>query len=623
MPKGLETDARKAPVTDTLTTPDVAITDDENLTTFAELGVPAPIVKALLADGKSTAFPIQVDTLPDTLSGRDVLGRGKTGSGKTLAFSIPMAARLGGKLAGGKRRPGRPLGLVLAPTRELATQIDAVLAPMAAAYGMNTTTIFGGVSQNRQVQALKQGVDIVVACPGRLEDLMKQGFIKLDAIEMTVLDEADHMADLGFLPGVTRILKSTPENGQRLLFSATLDNGVDKLVKQFLHNEVLHSVDEANSPVAKMTHHVFETESVETKKALINTLASGKGRRILFMRTKHHAKKLAKQLTESGIPAVDLHGNLSQPQRDRNLAAFQDGTARVLVATDVAARGVHVDDIELVIHVDPPTEHKAYLHRSGRTARAGAEGDVVTLIIPSQRRDVAQMMKKADIKATPVAVKPDSKEVKALVGEVAAYVKPAPKSERVHEQQGGGRSQGANAQRKRAARQTSDGSPIARKDRSGRPASDNSAGSDGSARRQGAGSGRGQSAGGRSAQGGRNGGRDGRRDDAPRSGSKSFYSTESGSGSTSAAPARDERRDERQPRRAQSDGGSSRTNGVRNDQAAFAAEQSGGAPRGGSDRNGGGSRRASSAGGRPASLKVGSLVRGSSPRGGSAGGRGR
>ena len=228
---------------------------------------------------------------------------------------------------------------------------------------------------------------------------MKQGFVKLDAIEITVLDEADHMADLGFLPGVTRIMKATPNDGQRLLFSATLDNGVDKLVKQFLHNEVLHSVDEANSPVAAMTHHVFETESVETKKALIEKLASGTGRRILFMRTKHHAKKLAKQLTDAGIPSVDLHGNLSQPQRDRNLAAFQDGTARVLVATDVAARGVHVDDIELVIHVDPPTEHKAYLHRSGRTARAGAEGDVVTLVIPSQQRDVAQLMKKADIRA--------------------------------------------------------------------------------------------------------------------------------------------------------------------------------------------------------------------------------
>ena len=288
--------------------------------------MPHPLLEVLAADGKTTPFPIQVDTLPDTLAGRDVLGRGKTGSGKTLAFSIPMVARLGTRLAGGPRRPGRPLGMVLAPTRELATQINAVLEPLAKAYGLTTTTIFGGVSQNRQVAALKAGVDIIVACPGRLEDLMQQKFAFLDAVEITVLDEADHMADLGFLPGVTRILKATPENGQRLLFSATLDNGVDKLVRQFLHNPALHEVDEANSPVSAMTHHVFGTNDTETKKQLIHALASGTGRRILFMRTKHHAKKLAQQLTAAGIPAVDLHGNLSQPQRDRNLAAFSAGT---------------------------------------------------------------------------------------------------------------------------------------------------------------------------------------------------------------------------------------------------------------------------------------------------------
>jgi superfamily II DNA/RNA helicase len=422
--------------------------------TFGALGVPQPLVDALAADGKTTAFPIQIDTLPDTLAGRDVLGRGKTGSGKTLAFSIPMAARLGTTLAGGTRRKGRPLGLVLAPTRELATQIDAVLAPLAKAYGMTTTTIFGGVNQNRQVQALNAGVDIIVACPGRLEDLMKQGYVHLDAIEITVIDEADHMADLGFLPGVTRILNATPSGGQRLLFSATLDNGVDKLVNRFLQNEVLHSVDEANSPVAAMTHHVF-TMDAETKKDVVKTLASGTGRRILFMRTKHHAKKLAKQLTSQGIPAVDLHGNLSQPQRDRNLAAFSTGTARVLVATDVAARGVHVDDVELVIHVDPPTEHKAYLHRSGRTARAGAEGAVVTLVTHGQEKDVAQLLRKAAISVKPVAVTPESAEVAALVGQVAPYVKPEP----VHTQvRGGGTSQGANAQRKRAARGGGQGS---------------------------------------------------------------------------------------------------------------------------------------------------------------------
>jgi len=447
-------------------------------TSFRTLGVPAPLLEVLAADGKTEAFPIQVDTLPDTLAGRDVLGRGKTGSGKTLAFSIPMTARLGGALAGGSRRAGRILGLVLAPTRELATQINATLEPLAAAYGLKTTTIFGGVNQNRQVQALNAGVDIVVACPGRLEDLMKQGYVKLDAVEITVIDEADHMADLGFLPSVTRILDKTPRDGQRMLFSATLDNGVDKLVSRFLQNEVLHSVDEATSPVAAMTHHVFHVSGADAKKELVRALASGTGRRILFMRTKHAAKKLAQQLTAQGIPAVDLHGNLSQPQRDRNLAAFSTGAAKVLVATDVAARGVHVDDVELVIHVDPPMEHKAYLHRSGRTARAGAEGSVVTIVLPGQEKDVKDLLRKAAITVTPVRVSADSPEVVELVGEVAPYVKPVPKAE---PQRGGSRSQGANAQRKRAARdgqgrgQSGHGGQAAqggqpRKDRSGRPA---------------------------------------------------------------------------------------------------------------------------------------------------------
>ncbi|WP_439564683.1 DEAD/DEAH box helicase [Microcella sp.] len=421
--------------------------------TFSALGVPYPLVEVLTAQGKTEAFPIQVDTLPDTLAGRDVLGRGKTGSGKTLAFSIPMIARLGTRLAGGSRRKGAPLGMVLAPTRELATQINAVLEPLAKAYGLTTTTIFGGVSQHRQVQALNAGVDIIVACPGRLEDLMQQRFVSLDAVEITVLDEADHMADLGFLPGVTRIMKATPNDGQRLLFSATLDNGVDKLVKQFLHNPVMHSVDEANSPVADMTHHVFELSGADEKKRMITALASGSGRRILFMRTKHTAKKLAKSLTEQGIPAVDLHGNLSQPARDRNLAAFGDGSVRVLVATDVAARGVHVDDIELVIHVDPPMEHKAYLHRSGRTARAGAAGDVVTLVLPEQRRDTADLLRKASIRVQPQQVTTESAAVTRLIGEVAPRVAAHELPAVLQRQpEGGGRSQGANAQRKRANR---------------------------------------------------------------------------------------------------------------------------------------------------------------------------
>jgi len=465
--------------------------------TFADLGVPAPLVRVLDAQGKTEPFPIQSDTIADTLAGRDVLGRGKTGSGKTLAFSLPLVARLGAAGTAG-RRPNRPRGLVLAPTRELVTQILETIRPLADAYGLKATTIFGGVSQHRQVEALRGGIDIVVAAPGRLDDLMKQGLVHLDDVEITVLDEADHMADLGFLPVVTRILSATPAKGQRMLFSATLDNGVDKLVRRFLHDEVLHSVDEANSPVAAMTHHVFEASDAAAKKDLVTALASGRSRRILFMRTKHQAKKLARQLTDAGIPAVDLHGNLSQPQRDRNLAAFGAGTVRVLVATDVAARGVHVDDVALVVHVDPPEEHKAYLHRAGRTARAGSAGDVVTIMLPEQRRDTMDLLRKAAIRVTPVAVRHDADAVTALVGERAEYVTPVP---RETQPQGGGRSQGANAQRKRAARAEA----PARGEGSGRGESSGRGEGSGRGRGQGVGStvdaGRGQGSGRRRGRG--------------------------------------------------------------------------------------------------------------------------
>src|ERR1700733_5956800 len=431
--------------------------------TFAELGVPDRLVNVLAAQGIATPFPIQLDTLPDTLAGHDVLGRGKTGSGKTLAFSIPMVARL----ASGKRRPSRPSGLVLAPTRELATQITAVLAPLAAAHDLKVGTIFGGVPQNRQVSALRSGLDIVVACPGRLEDLMRQRLVSLDSVEITVLDEADHMADLGFLPGVTRILAATPAGGQRMMFSATLDNGVDKLVKRFLRNERTHSVDEANSPVAEMTHHVFHVAGVDAKRELIHRLPSRRGRRILFMRTKHQARKLARQLTEAGVPSVDLHGNLSQPARDRNLAAFSAGTARVLVATDIAARGVHVDEVELVVHVDPPAEHKAYLHRSGRTARAGSAGDVVTVVLPEQRRDTQVLMRKAGIKVAPQQVTATSDAVQALVGEIAPYQAPAPanvpsQSPRQHRPNAGGQRRRPNSSRSPRSNPAPTESAIAR-----------------------------------------------------------------------------------------------------------------------------------------------------------------
>lgn len=394
--------------------------------TFASLGVPPEIVTRLAAQELTTAFPIQIETLPDSLKGRDILGRGKTGSGKTLAFSIPLVARLGGKkitLVKGRK----PRALVLAPTRELATQIHAVIAPLARAYGLQSTTVFGGVPQSRQAHAIRDGVDIIVACPGRLEDLMRQHLLTLDAIEITVLDEADHMADLGFLPCVKRILEATPHNGQRMLFSATLDGDVDAIVKRFLPNAVRHETDEASTPSVQMRHHIYELDSADEKRRMITSLASGMGRRILFTRTKRQASKIAEQLAEAGIPAVDLHGNLNQRQRDKNLAAFQGEDVRVLVATDVAARGVHVDNVELVVHVDPPAEHKAYLHRSGRTARAGGSGDVVTLVLPDQRRDTATLLRKASIDAKPIRVNSRSIEVTDLIGKVAAFVKPSPK----------------------------------------------------------------------------------------------------------------------------------------------------------------------------------------------------
>jgi superfamily II DNA/RNA helicase len=426
------------------------------LTTFAALGTPKALADTLAAQGIESPFPIQVKTLPDTLAGRDVLGRGRTGSGKTIAFAIPLVARLAEREAPYFRKPGRPMGLVLAPTRELATQINATIEPLAKAAGLNTTVIYGGISQARQEKALRAGVDIVIACPGRLEDLIRQRILTLEAVEITVLDEADHMADLGFLPVVKKLMDMTPSQGQRLLFSATLDNGVDKIVQRYLSNPLTHSVDDPQAAVTTMEHHVLVVNDQTVKKQLIVELASGAGRRVLFMRTKHHARKLAKTLTDAGIPAVDLHGNLSQNARDRNLAEFSSGEVRVLVATDVAARGVHVDDVELVIHVDPPTEHKAYLHRSGRTARAGSDGTVVTLTLPEQQTDVKKLMKAAGVDVSFERVTASSPIVAELVGEMADKVDPRTRAALLAakaQKQGGGTSTGANAERKRARRQ--------------------------------------------------------------------------------------------------------------------------------------------------------------------------
>ena len=370
---------------------------------FAGLGVPAALVKALAAAGISEPFPIQAATLPDTLAGRDVLGRGRTGSGKTLAFVLPVLARLAAKPAA--RRPGRPRALILAPTRELATQIHDTLEPLARQLGLRSTTVFGGVGAGPQISALRAGLDVLVACPGRLADHLDSGRASLDAVEITVLDEADHMADLGFLPTVKRLLDQSPAAGQRLLFSATLDRGVDQLVARYLHAPVTHSVDSERSPVATMTHHVLHIEP-EHRLALVVDLAAAPGRTIVFTRTKHGARKLARQLAAAHIPAVELHGNLAHNARARNLAAFVSGEASTLVATDIAARGIHVDDVALVVHADPPVEHKAYLHRSGRTARAGASGTVITLMTDAQRKEVGELTRKAGIKATTTRLAP-------------------------------------------------------------------------------------------------------------------------------------------------------------------------------------------------------------------------
>jgi len=393
--------------------------------TFADLGVPAALTAVLNASGITTPFPIQSATLPDSLAGRDVLGRGRTGSGKTYAFVLPLLARLAA--SGSPRRPGGPRALILAPTRELASQIDAAMAPLAKALSLRTMTVFGGVGPNPQISGLRAGVDVLVACPGRLADHIGSGHANLGSIEITVLDEADHMADLGFLPVVRRLLDQTPRKGQRMLFSATLDGGVDVLVKRFLTNPVTHSVDAAESPVSTMAHHVLHIRHDDRLPVLVD-LAAAPGRTVVFTRTKQRAKRLTRDLIASGVPAVELHGNLAQNARTRNLLAFSDGTANTLVATDIAARGIHVDDVALVIHADPPIEHKAYLHRSGRTARAGAEGVVITLMTDDQVSDVRDLTRRAAIKPTTTRLGPGDPLLTELAPGERTFTAPPPPS---------------------------------------------------------------------------------------------------------------------------------------------------------------------------------------------------
>ena len=479
---------------------------------FAALGVPDALCRMLDRAGITEPFPIQSATHPDSLAGRDVLGRGRTGSGKTLAFGLPVLTRLAS--ARRDRKPGRPRALILAPTRELAIQIDATIAPLAKALGLRTTTIFGGVGQNPQVEALRNGIDVVVACPGRLEDLIDQGHCKLDRIEIAVLDEADHMADLGFLPGVKRLLDRVPDDCQHMLFSATLDKGIDVIVKRYLHDPITHSVDSEQSPVTTMTHHVLHVATADRLPVLVD-LTSAPGRSIVFTRTKYRAKTLTKQLNASGVPAVEMHGNLTQNVRVRNLAAFSEGRAVVLVATDIAARGIHVDDVTLVIHADPPIEHKAYLHRSGRTARAGNEGTVVTIVQESERREVAQLMKKAGIDPIVTAVTPGNPLLQELAPGVRHRRSPAEIAAAFAvEEPRGARPNSRSSSRPKAAA----GAPGARHGRTGQGGRRGSGGSGGS--------------GGGSGSGG--GARSGARSGGGRSGSSAAGRPSSGSSTRSA-----------------------------------------------------------------------------------------
>ncbi|MFF9769097.1 DEAD/DEAH box helicase [Streptomyces sp. NPDC014636] len=379
--------------------------------TFAELDMPERLLAALGAEGVSVPFPIQAATLPNALAGRDVLGRGRTGSGKTLAFGLPLLARLDGQRA----QPRQPLALVLVPTRELAQQVTDALAPYARALRLRLTTVVGGMSIGRQASALRGGAEVVVATPGRLKDLIERGDCRLDQVAVTVLDEADQMADMGFMPQVTALLDQVGPDGQRLLFSATLDRNIDLLVRRYLHDPVVHSVDPSAGAVTTMEHHLLHVHDADKHDAATE-IAARDGRVIMFLDTKHAVDRLAKHLLSVGVRASALHGGKSQPQRNRTLAQFKDGRVSVLVATNVAARGIHVDNLDLVVNVDPPGDHKDYLHRGGRTARAGESGTVVTLVLPHQRRSMDRLMTDAGITPLTARVRPGDAELQRITG---------------------------------------------------------------------------------------------------------------------------------------------------------------------------------------------------------------
>jgi superfamily II DNA/RNA helicase len=399
-------DRRSAPVDEPA---DLGTVADDNQ--FAALGIAPRLVQRLARDGITAPFPIQAATIPDALAGKDVLGRGQTGSGKTLGFGLPTLMRL----AGGRSESRRPRGMILVPTRELAMQVHDALEPLAHVMNVSLKLIAGGLPYPKQIDALRRGVDLLIATPGRLIDLCEQGAADLGAVEVSVLDEADHMCDMGFMPAVTTLLDMTPAEGQRLLFSATLDNDVDTIVKTYLKDPVQHSTESGQATVTTMEHHLLVIEPAH-KQSLTAELASRDGRTIVFVRTKLGADRVATQLRDRGVMAAALHGGLTQGARNRTLEQFKDGSVPVLVATDVAARGIHVDDVGLVVQADPAADHKDYLHRAGRTARAGGKGAVVTLVLPHQRRGMIRLAESAGVAAEPVRARPGDELVTGLTG---------------------------------------------------------------------------------------------------------------------------------------------------------------------------------------------------------------
>jgi len=391
--------------------------------TFDSLDLPPALVKTLGRQDITVPTPVQAAVVPDALAGRDVLGRARTGSGKTLAFGMPILARL----AGERSRPKRPRALVIVPTRELATQVRRSLEPLANAVGLKLATVYGGTPYDGQIRRLRNGVDVIVATPGRLEDLIRRGACRTDDIAVTVLDEADHLCDLGFYPVVDGILAQTPPDGQRMLLSATLDGDVDRLVRAHLREPRRHEIDGAQGSVTTMDHHVLVVGGFRDKVGTTADLVRANPRSIVFTRTREGATELRDALAEQGVTAVDLHGNLSQRVRERNLRRFSTGQAQVVVATDVAARGIHVDHVGLVVHFDAPTDAKAYLHRSGRTARAGASGAVITIATPRQRDEVLRLQQRAGVESrhhdVRTAPRPMTAEALAESGETAPPVR--------------------------------------------------------------------------------------------------------------------------------------------------------------------------------------------------------